>query len=239
MPHAFLIIDHWVRRIVGSLSVIFFPGLAALFLIDLNANIFRGEFGLSDLTNFNTVVVYYVEKLDIAGQQTLLYAAVMGLLVYLTGYFLYSSSKFFAGPQRFRRLFQVGDCDETPHLELPPSALAYLQAKPGDLLPGSGEETCQALVDAACLPSRLPSLERRTALYRSMGYLFSLMVLMDLGLFLVSFDFGDIIIKCSLVICNLTLAFLFFKGQQESAQTWKEQLSGETLVAIARLQRQS
>lgn len=237
MPHAFLIIDHWVRRISRNLTVIFFPGLAGLFLIDFNANIFRGEFGLSDLANFNTVVVYYVDKLDIAGQQTMLYTAVMGFLVYVMGYFLYSSSKFFTGPQRFRRLFQVGDIEETPQLELPPSALAYLKAQPGDLVPGAGEEACQALVDASCLPSRLPGMERRTSLYRSMGYLFSLMVLLDLGLFLVSFDFADIVVKCSLIICNLTLAFLFFKGQQESARTWKEQLSAETLVAVAKLSR--
>ncbi len=239
MPQAFLIIDHWVRRISRNLTVIFFPGLAALFMLDFNANIFRGEFGLAELTNFNTVVVYYVEKLDIAGQQTLLYSAVMGLLVYVVGYFLYSSSKFFAGPNRFQRLFQVGECEEAPRLALPAHALAYLHIKAEGLVPGSSEETCQVLVDAAMLPSRLPGLERRSALYRSMGYLFSLMAVLDLGLFLVSFDFNDIVIKSSLLICNLTFAFLFFKGQQENVQTWKEQLSAETLVAVARLQRPS
>ncbi len=237
MPTAFQIIDHWFRRLCLSISIIILPGIAGVFFVDLNTNVFRGEFGMSDFANFNSLVAYYVERLDLSGQQALLYGVVMTLLVYAFGYFLHSSSKFFAGPRRFRSWFQVGETDNAPELELPPSAAAYLQMKEGDLINGAGEDTCQALVTASGINSQLPSLERRVGFYRAMGYLFSLMVLLDLCLFLVSFDFLDITIKASIVIANLTFAFLFFKGQEESANKWKEVLSAETIVAVAKLRK--
>ncbi len=237
MPTAFQIIDQWFRRLCNSLSLIFLPGIAGLFFIDLNTNVFRGEFGITDFVNFNALVVYYVEKLDLADQQTMLYTVVMALLVYAFGYFLHSSSKFFAGPRRFRSWFKVTDTDSAPHLELPPSALTFLQMKEGDLVAGAGEDACRTLVTSSGISSSLPSLERRIGFYRAMGYLFSLMVLLDLCLFLVSFDFLDIIIKASIVIANLTFAFLFFKGQEECGNKWKETLSAETLVAVALLRK--
>ncbi len=237
MPTAFLIIDHWLRRICFTISVILLPGIAGLFFVDLNTNVFRGEFGMTDFVNFNALVVYYVEKLDLAGQQAILYSVVMTLMVYVIGYFLHSSSKFFAGPRRFRSWFQVSDTDSAPDLEIPPSAQAFLQMKEGDIVAGAGEDACQALVCSAGINSQLPSLERRIGFYRAMGYLFSLMVLLDLCLFLISFDFLDITIKASMVIANLTFAFLFFKGQEESAKKWKEVLSAETLVAVAKLRK--
>jgi hypothetical protein len=237
MPTAFQIIDQWFRRLCNSLSLVFLPGIAGLFFIDLNTNLFRGEFGITDFVNFNALVVYYVEKLDLSQQQTILYTVVMALLVYAFGYFLHSSSKFFAGPRRFRSWFKVADTESTPHLELPPSALIFLQVKEGDLIPGAGEDACRTLVISSGITSSLPSLERRIGFYRAMGYLFSLMVLLDLCLFLVSFDFLDIIIKASIVIANLTFAFLFFKGQEECGNKWKETLSAETLVAVALLRK--
>jgi len=237
MPSAFQIIDHWLRRVCLSISIILLPGIAGLFFIDLNINVFRGEFGMTDFVNFNALVLYYVEKLDLVGQQAMLYGVVMTLLVYAFGYFLHSSSKFFAGPRRFRSWFQVGETDNAPELEMPPSATAYLQIKEGDVIAGAGEETCQTLVVSSGITSQLPTLERRVGFYRAMGYLFSLMVLLDLALFLVSFDFLDITIKVSMIIANLTFAFLFFKGQEESANKWKEVLSAETLVAVAKLRK--
>lgn len=237
MPTAFQIIDQWCRRLGNSISLVFLPGIAGLFFIDLNTNVFRGEFGMTDFVNFNALVVYYVEKLDLAGQQTILYIVVMALLVYIFGYFLHSSSKFFAGPRRFRSWFKVEDADNAPHLELPPSALTFLQLKEGDLVSGAGEDACRTLVTSSGISSALPSLERRIGFYRAMGYLFSLMVLLDLCLFLVSFDFLDITIKGSIVIANLTFAFLFFKGQEECGNKWKVTLSAETLVALALLRK--
>jgi hypothetical protein len=237
MPSAFQIIDQWFRRLCNGLSLIFLPGIAGLFFVDLNTNVFRGEFGMTDFVNFNALVVYYVEKLNLADQQTMLYTTVMALMVYAFGYFLYSSSKFFAGPRRFRSWFKVSDTESEPHLELPPSALAFLQMKDGDLVTGAGEDACRTLVSTSGIASALPSLERRIGFYRSMGYLFSLMVLLDLCLFLVSFDFLDITIKGSIVMANLTFAFLFFKGQEECGHKWKETLSAETLVAVALLRK--
>lgn len=237
MPTAFQIIDQWFRRLSSTLSLVLLPGIAGLFFVDLNTNVFRGEFGMTDFVNFNALVVYYVEKLDLAGQQAMLYSVVMILLVYIFGYFLHSSSKFFAGPRRFRSMFKVSDTDGVHHLEMPPSAISYLQLKEGDLVTGAGAEACQALVNSSGIASQLPSLDRRIGFYRAMGYLFSLMVLLDLCLFLVSFDFLDITIKASMVIANLTFAFLFFKGQEECANKWREALSAETLVAVSLLKK--
>jgi hypothetical protein len=239
MPSAFQFLDNWISRLFLTFSAIIFPGIAGIFLIDLNASIFQGEFGLTEITNFNTIVIYYVERLDLVGQQQMLYTVIMGLLVYILGYFLHSSSKFFASPKRFRQLFQVTAEDNAPHLEVPPSAQALLQVREGDLIAGAGVEVCQALVSSAGLLSRLPSLERKLSLYRSMGYLFSLMVIFDLAVFVVAFDFRDIIVKASVIIGNLTFAFLFFKGQEEVAHRWKETLAAETVVAAAHIRRKS
>lgn len=228
-------VDRWVRRACQELCQIIIPGIAALLLMDMNVNLFRGEFTMEDMANINTVILYYVDKLDLTGQQQVPYGLVFIFFVYFLGYFLHSSSKYFIGPQKFRGFLSVKGVEDIPHIPLPPSAENFLNAKPGDLQALTGEEVCQTLIETAGIPSRLATLENRSAMYRSFGYLFTLMMLLDLGLFAVAFDFDDVILKISVLIINVVFAFLFFKGQEESTQEWKEQLSAETLIAVNRM----
>jgi hypothetical protein len=225
----------WLTGLTHNVGTIVVPGVCALFLFDLNFNIFRGEFSLEDITNFNTVVMYYVEKLDISGQQSTLYAVVMAILVYLTGFFLHASSKFFTGPHRFHSLFQVGEFINEPSLEMPGAAKNLLNLGPE--APTDGTSICMSIVEASSIPSKLPALERQCGFYRSMGYLFCLLLLVDIGLFVVAFDFTDLVLKICLVVMNIVFAFLFFKGQSDVIKHWKAQLQAETLVAIHQMKK--
>ncbi|MBY0516374.1 MAG: hypothetical protein K2P81_05670 [Bacteriovoracaceae bacterium] len=229
------LLQSWVSSALISLGTIIFPGICALFLIDLNFNVFRGEFSFEDMINFNKMVEYYVAKLDVAGQETFLYIAVMAMIVYLLGYFLNSSSKFFTGTHKFHRLFQVGEYIESPTMTLPVTAKNFLNLQDDDLISGAEEELCQSLIASSDIPSKLGSFERRSGLYRCLGYLFCFMVLLDIGLFVVAFDFEDIVLKMCVTVFNIAFAFLFFKGHQENVSHWKEQLNAETLIAVKKL----
>lgn len=229
--------DMWLRRIIREMLLIFIPGLMALILIDVNFGIFRGEFSLTDLVNFNTLVVYYVDKLDLMGEQHIPYAAVFLMIIYILGYFLHSSSKYFVGPKRFRIFLNVKDAEDELHMPVPPAAAAFLNAKDGNVPADAGAEVCQALIDTSGIPSQVSSYENRSGFYRSMGYLFSLLALLNICLFLVAFDFDATLLKVCIAIFNVVFAFLFFKGQEETSHRWKEQLSAETLVAIKQLSK--
>ncbi len=229
--------DRWLKRLGQDFALYILPGLAALILLDLNFGLFRGEFSLEDVANFNTMILYYVDKLDLTGQQQMLYAIVTFFVVYFLGYFLHSSSKYFVGPRRFRLFLSVKEAEDELRLPLPAAAMSWLGGPAAGLPDNAGTETCRAIVDASGLPSHLQTLETRCGMYRNLGYLFSLMVLVDIGLFLVAFDFSDMLIKACTVILNLVMAFLFFKGQEESGKAWKELLIAETLVALQRLKK--
>ena len=225
----------WMRRIIKEIVLIMIPGLAALLMLDINFSVFRGEFSIDDLVNFNTMVIYYVDKLDLTGQQQIPYNVVMFFVIYFLGYFLHSSSKYFVGPKRFRVFLSVKEAEDEITMSLPPSAKSFLKVQEGDLPEGAGAETCLALIDASGIPTQVSSFENRAGFYRSLGYLFFLLILIDLGLFVVAFDYSSIIMKISMFLMNIVFAFLFFKGQEETSVRWKEQLSAETLVAVNRL----
>lgn len=230
-----LIFSTWMRRVIKEIVLIMIPGLAALLMLDINFSVFRGEFSIDDLVNFNTLVIYYVDKLDLTGQQQVPYSVVMFFVVYFLGYFLHSSSKYFVGPKRFRIFLSVKEAEDEITMSIPPSAKNFLKAQEGDIPDGAGAETCMALIDASGIPSQVSSFENRAGFYRSIGYLFFLLILIDLGLFIVAFDYSSIIMKLSMFLMNIVFSFLFFKGQEETSVRWKEQMSAETLVAVNRL----
>lgn len=221
-----------LRRIMKDLFLILIPGVAALIMLDINLGIFRGEFSIEDLVNFNTMIVYYVDKLDLTGSQQIPYGLVMFFVVYFVGYFLHSSSKYFVGPKRFRVFLSVKDAEDEISMVVPPTVKDYLQVQDGDLPVNAGAEACQALIDASGIPSQVSSFENRSGLYRSLGYMFCLMALIDLSMFLIEFDYSGVVIKLSVFLLNLVFSFLFFKGQEESSMRWKEQMSAEALVAV-------
>jgi len=231
------LLDHWLRRIMRELYLVLIPGIAGLILLDINFGIFQGEFGIEDLTNINTVVLYYADKLDVTGHQQFPYIIVMLMMVYFLGYFLSSSSKYFVGPKRFRVLMSVKEAQDELHMPLPPSAAQFLSVKAGDLPDNAGAEACQALIDASGIPSTSGAFENRSGLYRALGYLFFLLALFDLALFMIEFDFTSMIMKFSICILNIVFSFLFFKGQEENSLRWKEQMSAEALVAIKQLSK--
>jgi hypothetical protein len=200
----------------------------------LNFGLFQGEFTSADVTNVNTVLVYYADKLEMTGTHQTPYYVALFFLVYLLGYFLNASSKYFMGPQRWRVFLRAGEADDTLSMSIPPSVAAKIAAAPGDLIASGGRELCQALVESEGLAGELHSLETRAGFYRSMGYLFCLMSVVNLSLFAVAFDFSNLILKMSIVILNLVFAFLFFKGQAETSTRWKEQLAAEALIAVMR-----
>ena len=230
-------ISMWVHRIVREFFLIILPGLAGLLLMDINFGVFRGEFTIQDVVNFNTMVVYYVDKLDLTGHQQIPYGLVMFFVVYFLGYFLHSSSKYFVGPKRFRVFLKVKDTEDEITLPLLPTVKNFLNVQEGDIPHNAGAEACQALIDASGIPSLLSSYENRSGLYRSLGYLFFLMALMNIALFLVEFDYSSTIMKFSIFLLNIVFAFLFFKGQEESSLRWKEQMCAEALVAVNRLKK--
>jgi len=226
-----------VHRILREFFLIILPGIAGLMLIDINFGIFRGEFTIEDVVNFNTMVVYYVDKLDLTGHQQIPYGFVMMLVVYFLGYFLHSSSKYFVGPKRFRVFMSVKNTEDEITMPLSPTVREFLNVKEGDLPLNAGAEACQALIDASGIPSQVSSYENRSGLYRALGYLFFLMGLMDIAMFLVEFDFNSSIMKVSILLMNIVFSFLFFKGQEETSMRWKEQMCAEALVAVNRLKR--
>lgn len=223
------------RRLSKESFLILLPGVAGLLLIDVNFGIFRGEFTIEDVVNFNTMVVYYVDKLDLTDTQQIPYGLVMFFVVYFLGYFLHASSKYFVGPKRFRLFLKVKDTEDEITLPLTPTVKEFLQLKEGDLPHNAGAEACLALIDAAGIPSQVSHYENRSGLYRSLGYLFFLLALMDVALFLVAFDYSQMMMKFSICLINIVFAFLFFKGQEETSMRWKEQICAEALVAVNRL----
>ncbi len=228
------LLDRWTRRFCSEFFQIFLPGLAGLILFDVNFGLFQGEFTVSDMTNVNTLLVYYADKLDMTGTQKIPYYIALFFMVYLLGYFLNASSKYFMGPRRWRMFLRAGEADDNLSMSIPPSVAAKIGAVPGDLAASGGREICQALVESEGLAGELHSLETRAGLYRSLGYLFCLMAVVNVSLFAIAFDFSNLVLKMCIVILNLVFAFLFFKGQEEASNRWKEQLAAEALVAVMR-----
>lgn len=228
-------LDRWLRRFSSEVVKIFIPGAAALLLFDMNFGIFQGEFTLEEATSINGVLGYYADRLEAGSASHLTHYLAMGFVVYFLGYFLYSSSKYFIGPQKMRMFLRAGENPGTLNMEVPTAVRSFLSLKDNEYT--RGREICQALIEASGLNGELHSLENRTSMFRSFGYLFSLMALLDVALFMISFDFSSLTMKLCVVILNLVFAFLFFKGQEEASARWKEQLSSEALVAANRLTR--
>jgi hypothetical protein len=229
------VLDRWLRRVTSEIVKIFIPGAAALLIFDMNFGIFQGEFTLEQATSINGVLGYYADRLEAGSPSQLTYILTMGFMTYFLGYFLYSSSKYFSGPQKMRVFLRAGEHPVTLDMEVPAAVRSFLNLKPEEF--SRGREICLSVVEASGLNGELHALENRTSMFRSFGYLFSLMALVDIALFLISFDFSSLTMKLCMVILNLVFAFLFFKGQEECSARWRDQLASEAIVAANRLGR--